>query len=136
MAKNKKKTPLKKNDNLTVKTTPSSAQKQPIDDVPPTDLLSLRLVQASATSSSSKRVDAKPHASLSEQDAAALDVLQDEDVILLATTNPNNSLEDTDITTITGVAICKVDIGSSMRTPSRSDGKRSIISPGSIRISP
>jgi hypothetical protein len=129
MAK-KKKTPLKKSENLTVKTTPASAQK-PIDDVPPTDLLSLRLAQ-SATSSSSKRVDVIPHAFLSEQDAAALDVLQDEEVILLATSS--NQLEDTAM--ISGAAICRVDVGASARTPSRSEGKRLSVAPGSIRISP
>jgi SpoVK/Ycf46/Vps4 family AAA+-type ATPase len=129
MAKKKKKTPSKENDNLTVRTTPGSAQK-PIDDVPPTDLLSLRLAQ-SATSSS-KRVDAIPHAFLSEQDAAALDILQDEDLILLSTSS--SKLEDT--ATISGAAICRVDVGSSMRTPSRSEGKRSIVAPGSIRVSP
>jgi SpoVK/Ycf46/Vps4 family AAA+-type ATPase len=126
MARKKKKSPLQEIESLSVRTTPAKAQ-EPIDDVPQTDLLLLRLAQPSV--GSSKRLDAIPHAFLSEQDAVALDVLPNEDLILLA-----SKLEDT--STIYGAAICRADVGASMRSPSKADGKRSIVAPGSIRVSP
>lgn len=148
MGRKKKKTasPFKDSENSASvpPRTPSSASSasrpaalQLLDVIAPppvVDVLSLRFVPSSSTSS--KRSDNLPQAFLSEQDATALDILSDEDVLLFACYNSAGDGASQAPLAITGVAVCRAHLSVSVRSPSRSEGKSLAVSAGTIRIAP